>query len=1475
MTKHIALTVALCLSVGVVSAEWVAAAGGRGGARVEILDQSASGTTFEIVVPGVETSTRHVNGQEFTVLDLPSSGPAPLEEGRPQVPLVTVLLARPGGSDVSARILGKTTERFDVETVYPLQSKIPVGSRAGALAFDRDAYARTQVYPVDDFSVAHSAKWGDLDVFCVHVYPVRVEPGGHYVEVASRIRIRVEYSSGTYPREVSSWMVPIYSKTVANFAQLGVGTRDVGDEAIDYVVICPPEYRSLPALAELLNWVHQRGYRYVIPDIMSYDQLSIKAAITACYLNPDNDVRWVLLVGDAGAVPLAKYPNPYYNPELRPLEPPMREGDFWYSDLLAIADIDYYPEVGIARLSLEEGNEEQDLANQVSKILAYQKAPFSMASGSPLEWLNRIQLVAQRDAPPGPTRPAMDLIANLTLDYHVFDRPILDGEEAGTGNEEVQAALEQPGCGSLIYFGHGSPLCWANWTDEPPGSWSKENIEDTENGTMTPVVLNWACYCGDIDYMMEALVESWMRQYDDDERGAVATLGNVHLRYEWPGWSPSLEQYAYALGSSEHPVSGGGHTYPDPVFNLGDVKMMMDACEANEGGNDRRANVLSCLALGDPSMPIWSGGQPCTPAVDYPVVVEPGTQKIPVTVYVEGRPVEDALVCLVHEPEVYARGRTGPDGYVELDVDIPAGMEGKILVTVSEGHAEHSDPHAPHTPILPFVSGGWSERASLPEGERPVDRGGWLDYNVNNGLIYAAKGKKTGEFYCYNPAVDLWQQLASIPPSVRDKDPSRGCRGVCVSANDVYMTRGNNTQDFLRYEIGTNTWYELDTVPRGSNKVKDGADMVYVPGTAEGDFLYLLKGYRRDFYRYNLTTGSWETTWGGQAHPAPDGLNRRWKAGSFLVFDGDHTIYAHQSKYLAADYHALWRFDVLTGEWDYSNMLRGMPLAGVNKGRIKYEDARWGSSGAWLDGEMFALKGHRTQSFYKYTPGSNSWTELETIPGYGSTGRLKLVKQGGDITAANGVLYALKGYKTLEFWSYTPSIALQVSDGDGASLALGPQACTDVGVAVASELGACRPRWSQDGQWVTYHKEDGQGIHQVYVWEFDVPGSEVQLTFEPGDCENPVFSPDGQWVAFQMFDEASESYQICKVEHPAAGPMPIVQLTFDAYDHENPEWSPDGMWVVFQRDDATGFTQVYQIDAAGSFEMPLTSDDGDHEWPAFLTPTEVVYQWVPVWEEDQICKVDVVTLQMTQLTFSPNDHEYPAPCPENGSVAYQVFDDEGMQQIGVVSGSGGDELTLTCEDYDLEQPDWSQDGMSIFGVRWTYPGSEIGRVDAFGGGYTPLTDASAVRDHPDVYWDQFADENLVVFEQEDIGSGGSGGTDRQASPGVHWLRGGKSVGGVMAGIADRVVLHPVLPNPATERVLIRWQIPVATEVQLKVYNTAGRLVRTLADGHFTPGIYEAVWDGFDAQGRRLSNGIYFCTLESEDARLKRKLVLTE
>jgi hypothetical protein len=81
-------------------------------------------------------------------------------------------------------------------------------------------------------------------------------------------------------------------------------------------------------------------------------------------------------------------------------------------------------------------------------------------------------------------------------------------------------------------------------------------------------------------------------------------------------------------------------------------------------------------------------------------------------------------------------------------------------------------------------------------------------------------------------------------------------------------------------------------------------------------------------------------------------------------------------------------------------------------------------------------------------------------------------------------------------------------------------------------------------------------------------------------------------------------------------------------------------------------------------------------------------------------------------------------------------------------------------------------------------------------------------------------------------------------------------------------LHPCVPNPFNPTTDIRYQMPDASEVSLKVYDTAGRLVTTLTDGWRQAGEHEVTFDG-----SKLASGLYFVRLQAGEFTAVQKMLL--
>lgn len=81
------------------------------------------------------------------------------------------------------------------------------------------------------------------------------------------------------------------------------------------------------------------------------------------------------------------------------------------------------------------------------------------------------------------------------------------------------------------------------------------------------------------------------------------------------------------------------------------------------------------------------------------------------------------------------------------------------------------------------------------------------------------------------------------------------------------------------------------------------------------------------------------------------------------------------------------------------------------------------------------------------------------------------------------------------------------------------------------------------------------------------------------------------------------------------------------------------------------------------------------------------------------------------------------------------------------------------------------------------------------------------------------------------------------------------------------------PNPFNPATTYRFQLPEAGPVRLDVFDSAGRLVRTLVDDVRDAGPHAVTWDGRDAQGVPLASGVYLSRLVANGERLEQKSIL--
>jgi hypothetical protein len=86
-------------------------------------------------------------------------------------------------------------------------------------------------------------------------------------------------------------------------------------------------------------------------------------------------------------------------------------------------------------------------------------------------------------------------------------------------------------------------------------------------------------------------------------------------------------------------------------------------------------------------------------------------------------------------------------------------------------------------------------------------------------------------------------------------------------------------------------------------------------------------------------------------------------------------------------------------------------------------------------------------------------------------------------------------------------------------------------------------------------------------------------------------------------------------------------------------------------------------------------------------------------------------------------------------------------------------------------------------------------------------------------------------------------------------------------------LAPARPNPVSGATEIRYQLPASSPVQIRVYNVAGQVVKTLVEGKQEAGYKSVTWDGRNDRGVPVGSGVYLYRMEAGSFTATRKMVV--
>ncbi|MBA7576428.1 hypothetical protein ES708_18269 [subsurface metagenome] len=89
--------------------------------------------------------------------------------------------------------------------------------------------------------------------------------------------------------------------------------------------------------------------------------------------------------------------------------------------------------------------------------------------------------------------------------------------------------------------------------------------------------------------------------------------------------------------------------------------------------------------------------------------------------------------------------------------------------------------------------------------------------------------------------------------------------------------------------------------------------------------------------------------------------------------------------------------------------------------------------------------------------------------------------------------------------------------------------------------------------------------------------------------------------------------------------------------------------------------------------------------------------------------------------------------------------------------------------------------------------------------------------------------------------------------------------------SDSIIIN-IFPNPFKNIVQINYKLKSLDFVKISIYNTSGKLIKTLVSRNQKPGIYIIQWDGTNEQNFYSPNGIYYCVMKTSRKNYTRRII---
>ncbi len=580
--KGLTLAGLLCLALMLPAlAADIELATGQDDWQLQVLGADNSSTRLLLTLNRFQADGLKIDGSPWTAIALDDLA-LHHQRGLPALPTVRRSIAIPADAAMRVSILDAQFRDFPGMNIAPSKGTISRSMDPEMVSYEFSRfYEGNSWFPAEIAKLDEPYIMRDVRGLVVELNPFQYNPATRTLRVYTEIVVEIESAGESFvnrldsrPEVLDAEFAKIYSNHFLNYDQLQdryVSVPEVGA----MLVITHDAFHS--AMLPYVDWKNQMGIPTEIVDVTTVGSTGtqIKSYIQNYY--DSNGMTFVLLVGDAGQIPL-----------------PVGGSDPMYS---LLAGSDSYPDIFVGRFSAENTTQ---VATQVERSIEYERD-----ATVDNDWFPQGMGIASAEGSGiGDDGEAdwehMDVIRDKLLAYNYT---LVDQVYDTNGGSAAQVAA---GCNdgrSIInYCGHGWLQGWSTT------GFDNNYVNVLTNDNMLPFINSVACNTGEFQ-SGTCFGEAWMWATNAGEpTGAIGFYGSI-ISMSWaPPMSSQDETIDLLVDDAKRTIGG--------LWFNGSCLMM------DEYGSSGVNEFENWTIFGDPSLRVRSMA-PSVASVDHFATIDP------------------------------------------------------------------------------------------------------------------------------------------------------------------------------------------------------------------------------------------------------------------------------------------------------------------------------------------------------------------------------------------------------------------------------------------------------------------------------------------------------------------------------------------------------------------------------------------------------------------------------------------------------------------------------------------------------------------------------------------------------------------------------------------------------------------------------------------------------------------------------------